>query len=114
VRALCDPARRRISFSLVNSEKNAWLASHPVFTVCWIELLKRLHLFSVHAAGVCRGGKGLLIAGTSGAGKTTLALALIKEGLEFLGDDMLFLADGSNGPRVLSFPDETDVTRATV
>lgn len=114
VRALCHPASGRISFSLIASEENAWLASHPLFTICWIEMLKRIRLYSVHASGVCCAGKGLLLAGPSGSGKTTLALALLKAGFGFLGDDMLFLRSDPDGLRVLAFPDETDVTEETI
>jgi hypothetical protein len=113
VRAICDPARGRMSFSLLESEENAWMASHPLFTICWIEQLKRLGMFSIHASGVCREGKGLLLAGASGSGKTTLAVALLRAGFGFLGDDMLFLRSDPDGIRALSFPDETDVTPQT-
>jgi len=113
VRAICDLAERRMSFSLLASEENAWMASHPLFTICWIEQLKRLGMFSIHASGVCREGKGLLLAGASGSGKTTLAVALLRAGFGFLGDDMLFLRSDPEGIRALSFPDETDVTPET-
>jgi hypothetical protein len=113
VRAICDAAHRRMSFSLLASGENAWMASHPLFTICWIEQLKRLGMFSIHASGVCHEGKGLLLAGASGSGKTTLAIALLRAGFGFLGDDMLFLRSGPEGIRALSFPDETDVTPET-
>jgi hypothetical protein len=114
VRVLCDPTHGRMLFSVVAAEENSWVAAHPLFTICWIEVLKRMQLFSVHASAVCHGGKGLLLAGPSGSGKTTLALALLRAGFGFLGDDMTFLRAGPEGVRALSFPDETDVTPETV
>jgi energy-coupling factor transporter ATP-binding protein EcfA2 len=55
----------------------------------------------------------LLLAGQSGAGKTTLALALARAGLGFLGDDTVFLVDRESSLHVLGFPDEVDVTDHT-
>ena len=87
----------------------------------------------LHAAGVAQAGQGLLIAGASGAGKTTLAIALLRAGFGFLGDDTLFLARATppaNGPhaalqksaavtvpaevRALAFPDEMDLAPQTL
>lgn len=41
----------------------------------------------VHAALVARDGRGVLIAGRSGAGKSTVALACLEAGYTYLGDD---------------------------
>jgi hypothetical protein len=49
-----------------------------------------------HAACLVRDGKSLLISGGPGAGKTTLALRLAKEGFEYGGDDVVLIGpDGS-------------------
>ena len=50
-------------------------------------LVERPGLRMLHAAGVGRGGQGALLVGRSGAGKTTLALACLARGLDYLGDD---------------------------
>ena len=106
----CDAVRGRVTTSVLDREPlNHWLAAHLFFTIPFIELLKRRGLYSVHAAGLELGGRGLLLAGSSGSGKSTLAVALLDAGLEFLGDDMLFLALRSEGVRVLAFPDELDI-----
>lgn len=114
VRILCQPARGYARVSVLQSEvENLWLASHSLFTVALIEMLKRRGLYSIHASGLCIDGRGLLFAGTSGAGKSTLAIALLRAGFGFMGDDMLFLASDAEGLRVLAFPDEIDVADET-
>jgi energy-coupling factor transporter ATP-binding protein EcfA2 len=46
----------------------------------------------LHAACLVAGGKGLLVSGRPGAGKTTLALHLMDLGLEYSGDDIVLIA----------------------
>ncbi len=46
-------------------------------------------LLVLHAAGVSRTGRGVLLIGPGGAGKTTLAAALNAEGFGLLGDDVV-------------------------
>jgi hypothetical protein len=114
-RALCDVNSRRVHVSYPESEaSDPWLLAHLFFTVPLAELLKRRGLYMVHAAGLAVAGQGLLVAGQSGAGKTTLALALLRAGFDFLADDTVFLSLGKNGLRILAFPDEVDVTAQTL
>ena len=61
-----------------------------------------------------RNGRGLIFPGSSGAGKTTLAIRLLQSGFDFLSDDMLFLDPSAESLRVLGFPDEIDVTGETL
>lgn len=116
LRVLCEPGRGRARASAAGvEEEDLWSLSHPLFTLPLVELLKRRGLYGLHAGGACRGGKALLLAGTSGAGKSTLTLALARAGFGFLGDDTLFLSRRpGEGPRVLAFPDEFDLTDQTV
>lgn len=61
------------------------------------ELLDRVEDFVLlHAAALERDGRAVLVGGPSGAGKTTLALALVRAGLRLLSDDFAPLgrADG--------------------
>jgi HPr kinase/phosphorylase len=47
---------------------------------------------NLHATCVAHGGKGLLILGKSGAGKSSLALAMIALGAELVADDRTDIA----------------------
>jgi hypothetical protein len=49
-------------------------------------------LVSLHAACVGRGGQGILLMGSSGAGKSTVALQCLLQGLDFLSEDSVFVA----------------------
>jgi hypothetical protein len=114
IKVLCDPERGQTQISMPESEEERqWFISHPLFTVPFIESLKRRGLYSLHAAGLCVGDKGLLIAGTSGAGKTTLTIALLRAGFDYMGDDTIFLTERSGDLRALAFPDEIDITDRT-
>lgn len=111
LRVLCDVAGGRVRASALGTEPaDLWALSHPLFTLPLVELLKRRGLYGLHAGGVCRNGRALLLPGTSGSGKSTLTLALARAGFGFLGDDTLFLKES----RVLAFPDEFDLTDETV
>jgi len=50
--------------------------------------LRCAHLLFLHAAGVEHGGGAWLIAGESGAGKSTAALALVQAGCRYLTDEL--------------------------
>jgi hypothetical protein len=115
VRVLCDPGQGRAVVSVLEAELGElWLASHPMFTLPLVEMLKRRGLYSVHAAGLALDGRAVLLAGPSGAGKSTLTVALARTGFELLGDDMVFVGEGDGGPRLLAFPDELDLTEETI
>jgi len=117
LRAVCEPGlgRARLACLGIDCEGgDLWTLSHPLATLPLVELLKRRGLYSVHAAGLCRNGRGLVLPGTSGAGKSTLTIALVRAGFGFLGDDTLFLAQRPEGLRLLAFPDEVDLTEPTL
>jgi hypothetical protein len=115
VRVLCDTVQGNTQVSILQSAADRlWLIAHPMFTLPFIELLRRRGLYNVHAAGLCLDGKALLFPGTSGAGKSTLTLTMLRAGFGFLGDDMMFLNTGNEGLRILAFPDEIDATDETI
>jgi len=114
VRVLCSPGAGSAWFSVVEPEiENLWLASHLLFTICLIEMLKRRGLYSLHAGGLSANGKCILIPGTSGAGKSTLTVASLRAHFDYMSDDMVFLVDRPDGFRVLAFPEAVDVSDQT-
>lgn len=78
---------------LCMSNDNAYgslLTSHPfVNEMNWWARAHRL--FLVHSAAVGMDGKGVLISAVGGSGKTTLALACMLLGLDYVADDYLLL-----------------------
>lgn len=57
-------------------------------------LLPEHHLF--HGAALTRNGSGLILAGASGQGKSSLSLALVKHGCRFLSDDIACVHPAKN------------------
>ncbi|WP_425908239.1 PqqD family peptide modification chaperone [Nitrobacter sp. TKz-YC02] len=55
-------------------------------------MLKSLPDIAFHAACLLSGGKGLLVSGQPGAGKTTLAVHLMEAGFEYAADDIVLIA----------------------
>ncbi len=89
------PGRMTIDSHLFPLEPAAGV--EQAFGVIFRHLLDRVgDYLLLHGAALSDGRNALLIAGPSGAGKTTLAMALLDQGLRLLGDDMapLALADG--------------------
>ena len=102
-------------FSTVESDPvNLFMASHLMFTILLVEILKRRGFYSLHAAGFSLGGKAILIPGTSGAGKSTLAITLLRSGFGYMSDDMVFLRRHEGELQVLDFPKDVDVSDQTI
>ena len=92
------------------SDRTLYFATHPVVTVALMELMERVGRFSLHAGCVAdQNGNGVLICGPSGAGKSTLTLALARAGMEFLGDDTIFVTPSADGVWVRGFADAIGV-----
>jgi len=108
----------QLSLRLPNPE-TLWLATHSLFTILLVELLKRRGYYYVHSAGLSWHEKGIILPGTSGSGKSTLTLSLLRAGFGFLGDDTIWLATSpaASQParlRLLAFPEPVDVTEQTL
>jgi hypothetical protein len=115
VRVISTPGLGSASFSVVDREPlNLFMASHLLFTILLVEMLKRRGWYSVHAAAFSKLGKAILVPGTSGAGKSTLALTLLRNGFGYLSDDMVFLRRRADGLAVLNFPEDIDVSDQTI
>jgi hypothetical protein len=87
----------------------AVLADEDYFRQLFLEcmvycILENLHLFSIHAACVTRNGRGVLLAGESGAGKSSLAYACARRGWTYVSDDRSALIRCLNERTVLGDP----------
>jgi HPr Serine kinase C-terminal domain len=67
-------------------------------------LLEALYLTPLHAACVQTGGRGVLLCGESGAGKSSLALACARSGWKFLSDDSSAIVRKRQGRIVVGNP----------
>jgi hypothetical protein len=67
-------------------------------------MLKSSPDVAFHAACLLSGGKGLLVSGRPGAGKTTLAVHLIEAGFEYAADDVVLIAPDGRATGVLFAP----------
>ena len=62
-------------------------------------------IFHLHAGALAApDGRGILVAGGAGAGKSTLTLALLEAGCSYLGDDAVFLSTRGGDLAVLALP----------
>lgn len=113
LRMLCIPATGIVETAVLSAGIGDVLAAYLFFTIPLIEVMKRTGRFSLHAGCVAREGRGLLLAGTSGAGKSTLTAALVRDGWDFLTDDMVFLTPEAGGISAWGLPDQIDCSDDT-
>ena len=67
-------------------------------------LLEIRHLVTLHAACVMHQGKGILLAGNAGAGKSSLSYACARRGWVFVSDDASAIHRRSPIPKVIGHP----------
>lgn len=115
VRALYMPRFNRIVISTVECEpRNLFVASHLILTIVLVEVFRRRDWYSVHAAGFSKNGRAILMPGTSGVGKSTLSVALLRAQFDYLTDDMVFLARSPDGLVVRGLIEDVDVSEQTI
>lgn len=96
------------------TEEDTAMTGYIVMTVL-IQLLKTKGFFFTHCSVAADNGKGVILPGASGAGKTTTSLALVRGGFKLLGDDGNLLVHGAAGKvEILSFPERINVTEKTL
>ncbi len=112
---IADP-EAGLAVAFVESDMAAcsWSVAHVIFFPMWAQLLKARGVFPIHAAGLQRGGKGILFPGKSGCGKSTLSFHLLRHGYKLLGDDTVFIRRSGSGAEMLFFPEDVDVCSETV
>jgi hypothetical protein len=115
LRALYAPRLHRVVVSAVECDpRNVFMASHLILTIILVEAFRRHGWYSLHAAGFSMNGKAILIPGTSGVGKSTLSVALLRAKFDYLTDDMVFLARNSEGVTVRGLAEDIDVSEQTI
>jgi hypothetical protein len=63
-----------------------------IVTFSLLALLQRQSLYAIHGAAVCRGEtNGVLFVGNSDTGKSTMTMALVRRGWQYLSDDSIFV-----------------------
>jgi len=82
---------------------HAWFRWH-FLDAMGLFLLAQKHAMALHAACVARNGAGILLAGASCAGKSTLAWACARAGWTFLGDDATWALMEGPGRKVFGRP----------
>ncbi len=86
----------------------------PALSLAIVLALRAHRVFHMHAAGlVTSGGTTVLVAGVSGAGKSSTTLALLEAGARLLSDDAL-LIDASNPSAIHAYPCGFHVGERTV
>lgn len=123
--SLPEPTRREYShlYSLVaDAENQALLDLHRCVSFTWVSkqavqnrlyfrynfLEKVVYLLlgssvvtDLHAACISKNGRGILLCGESGAGKSSLAYSCARAGWTYTSDDTSYLINDSHPPRVI-------------
>lgn len=87
-------------------------AYHQLFTQPVSPWLKQRGLFFLHAACVAHRGRGVLLVGHPRSGKTTLSLAAVRAGFQFLSDEQPLLRERDGSLEILAFPRRIRLPRA--
>lgn len=66
-------------------------------------LLRHRGWFPLHAGGLVRNGRGVLLTARSGSGKSTAALSLVRHGWKYLSDDTVLLRSEDDQIQAYSF-----------
>jgi hypothetical protein len=113
-RMVLDTVKGRLEGWLVQTARQAteWTASFVLLAA--IELLRTRGLYTIHGAALEKDGRGVLIVGASGAGKTTACLSLMRAGYGCLSDDHPLLEAGGPAMTLLPFRGRVAVTERTI
>ena len=91
--------------SPASARDREFLRSYHLHNMMYI-MLWHGHMTMVHAACVARNGRGILLCGVSGAGKSCLSFACARRGWTFITDDGVSLARRSEKRMVVGTPRE--------
>jgi hypothetical protein len=85
-----------------------------LFHLALIELLRCRGLYTIHATALEKHGRGILIPGNSGRGKTTSFISLLRAGYRYVSDDHPLIRDVDTHVDLLPFPIKINVTEDTI
>lgn len=89
--AYADAARAEAVAFVSESSVASPSFAHTVLDPLTLFLVAEFDRQPVHAAGIAHGGAALLLAGASGVGKSSLAYAAMRDGLQVLADDAVYV-----------------------
>ena len=93
-----DLFRREISATVsAETARTASFWAETLFPIAIGVLGPAIGILPLHAACLEVGGNGMLIAGASGVGKSTLAVALAQAGLNYVSDDWTYIGTDRHG-----------------
>ena len=102
----CCDLEKGFAFAWVTEavvENTDFFRYHFLEAMTWC-LLDTRHLVSIHAACVALNGRGMLLAGNSGVGKSSLAYACARRGWTYTSDDATSLVRRDRGRTALGNP----------
>jgi hypothetical protein len=111
---IIDGVQSRADGYLIKPETMHGNLIEYLFHLALIELLRRRGLYTIHATALEKNGRGVLIPGNSGRGKTTSFISLLRSGYRYLSDDHPLIRDAGTHMEVLPFPIKINVTESTI
>lgn len=87
------PLRRGAYWTESPATVPAWERSRPLLPLVQA-ILHPTPWVALHGAAICRDGRAVLLAGRGKAGKTSLALAALRAGWSYAGDDFVLVRSG--------------------
>lgn len=106
----CDLAASSAHIALAPEASHNPLVIRNLVGIFLTEMLRRAGRYPLHAAGAADDGRGVVVIGPAGAGKSTLTLGMARAGFAIASDDWLLLEETPSGIdaialiRVLSIP----------
>ncbi len=89
---ICDTATRTgTAWLTASAADDAAFFRYHLLEGMALEMIVSLHLTPFHAGCVARNGRGVLLCGDSGAGKSSLSYACARRGWTYLSDDASYL-----------------------
>jgi HprK-related kinase B len=85
-----------------------------IINACHARIFRERGYRLLHASGVSRGGRGVLLSGVSGAGKSTSALHLVEAGFQLLSNDRVLARPDAAGVDVRGYPKAPFVNPGTL